>query len=53
MTEDTLKTGRSADRGHTTARWAMIVGIVAVAINVLSTAYLVSTGGISFDAGSG
>jgi len=44
-----IKSGDSSAKGQTVAKMAVIVGIVAIALNILSTIYLIYSGGFNFE----
>jgi uncharacterized membrane protein len=44
-----IKSGESSAKGYGLAKAAVIVGIIAIALSVLSTIYMISTGGFNFE----
>lgn len=44
-----IKSGRSSAKGYSFARAAIIVGIIAVVLNIILTIYMLETGGITIN----
>lgn len=44
-----IKSGQSSAKGYSLAKVAVIIAIVAIALNILSTIYVIVTGGVNFE----